>query len=91
MNDPIDISPLAIIDTKVLVSCFAIIIVVALLLAYYFRNSYKVSTMLKAYGIFSAVFFIVLLFFKVKIVLIIGMLLMGLVILGFRSNRYFYH
>lgn len=91
MNDPINTSPLAIIDMKLLVFSFAITILTALVLAYYYRNSYQVSTMLKSYGIFSLVFFIVLLVFKVKVVLIIGMLLMGLVVLGFRSNYYFYH
>lgn len=91
MINSIDKSPLASINSVTLIIGFLIVLLSAWLIAYYYRNSYQMNDILKSYGIFSILFLIIFLVLKVKIVLIIGMLLMGLVILGFRSNRYFYH
>ncbi|MBO0475530.1 hypothetical protein DOK76_00525 [Vagococcus sp. DIV0080] len=91
MSHSIDKSPLAAIDTTTLLLGFVIVIIAALFLAYRYKDTYKISKMLKMYGVFGIIFSIIFLLLKVKIVLIIGMLLMGLVVLGFRSNHYFYH
>lgn len=91
MNEGINQSPLAYIDTKLLLFGFLVTIIVSMWIAYRYRNSYNVRPMLKMYGIFAIVFIVFFLMMKVKIVIIIGTLLMGLVILGFRSNYYFYH
>ncbi|MCL2677217.1 MAG: hypothetical protein FWF14_05020 [Streptococcaceae bacterium] len=64
-------------------------IVVAYIIAWFYRNDYEPRRYLKAYLIYGVPLLIVGLILHVKIILIIGIYLFGSIVLVFRNQHYF--
>nr|WP_269438745.1 hypothetical protein [Lactococcus cremoris] len=70
-------------------SIFLLTILVAYLLAWFYRNDYDPMKMINAYLIYSLPFFLLGLFIHVRIILIFGTYILGMIILIFRNQHYF--
>ena len=89
MFDDKAMSPMLNIPVLPLVSMFVITILVACLIAWHYRNDYEPLHYFKAYLIYALPFLGVSLIFHLKIVLIIGIYIFGMIILIFRNQHYF--
>ncbi|MFO8069740.1 MAG: hypothetical protein R6U02_07220 [Alkalibacterium sp.] len=78
------------IDSRPIFALFLITLVAAYLIARFYKDHYEMNKVLKAYSIFAVSIFLMNIFLGLKIALVIGIVLMGLVVLIFRSNTYFY-
>ena len=72
-----------------LASIFLLTILVAYLLAWFYRNDYDPMKMINAYLIYSLPLFLFGLFIHVRIILIFGTYILGMIILIFRNQHYF--
>lgn len=88
--DPLAQNGLANINTAVLVVALVIVLLVSFAIAFRHRHHYQAKGMLREYAIFSAIFLVGSLLLQLKLVLIIGLLLAGLIVTALRSNHYFY-
>lgn len=86
----IETNPLSKIPTSNLLIVIILTLVVALTVAWYFRNSYKVKKLINWYGGYAVILTIVGLMLKVPISLLVGIYLFGGGVLLLRSNHYFY-
>ncbi|WP_317913901.1 hypothetical protein [Carnobacterium maltaromaticum] len=89
-NDPLENNFLAQMSTWPLLLLFTATILVAFGIARYYKNEYNSKKMLQAYGMVSIIITLTGLVIQLKIALLVGILLAGLVSLIFRSNVYFY-
>lgn len=89
--DPLANNFLANMATGPILVLFGLTIIAAFFTSYYFRNEYSVKKMLQTFAAISVGLLVVGLFLHIKIALILGILLAGLIVLGLRSNHYFYH
>ncbi|QDK71917.1 hypothetical protein FLP15_05160 [Lactococcus protaetiae] len=74
-----------------LFSVFILTIIVAYVIAWFYRNDYDPMKMIKAYLIYVLPFLVISVLLHVKIMLIIGIYILGLIILVFRNQHYFDH
>ncbi|AYG02021.1 hypothetical protein D7I46_12810 [Lactococcus allomyrinae] len=74
-----------------LFSVFILTIIVAYVIAWLYRNDYDPMKMIKAYLIYALPFLMISMLLHVKIMLIIGIYILGLIILVFRNQHYFDH
>lgn len=74
-----------------LFSVFILTIIVAYVIAWFYRNDYDPMKMIKAYLIYVLPFLVISVLLHVKIMLIIGIYILGLIILIFRNQHYFDH
>ena len=72
-----------------LASIFLLTILVAYLIAWFYRNDYDPMKMINAYLIYSLPLFLLGLFIHVRIILIFGTYILGMIILIFRNQHYF--
>lgn len=72
-----------------LASIFLLTILVAYLLAWFYRNDYDPMKMINAYLIYSLPLFLLGLFIHVRIILTFGTYILGMIILIFRNQHYF--
>lgn len=89
-DDPLANNFLAQMSTWPLLLLFAATILVAFGIARYYKNEYNPQKMLQVYGMASIIIIVLGLVIQLKIALLVGMILAGLIILIFRSNIYFY-
>lgn len=88
--DPLAGNGLANLNTTTLVFALVSVLIVSYIIAFRNRNQYNSKGLLREYGLFSFIFISVSLVFQIKIVLIMGLLLAGLIVTALRSNHYFY-
>lgn len=88
--DPLAQNGLANLNTTTLVLASVVMLLASYVIAFRQRHYYYAKGMLREYGLFSVVFVIGCLICQLKIVLIIGLLLAGLIVTALRSNHYFY-
>ncbi|RFE01033.1 hypothetical protein ADO06_01906 [Streptococcus parauberis] len=82
-------SPLLSIPTIPLIFAFILIIFISYLIAYHNRNNFDFKKSAKEYAICTVIYFFVLLWLRIKLILIFGLIIMGFIILLFRSDHYF--
>ncbi|AZZ61028.1 hypothetical protein DSM07_06790 [Oenococcus sp. UCMA 16435] len=91
MNDLINKQYLAHIPTLPLLAVLLITIFLAYYLPYHFRDVYDPVPITKFYALYLIVILLAnLIIFHVRWILVLGIYLMGILILVFRSNHYFY-
>jgi predicted negative regulator of RcsB-dependent stress response len=84
-------NPLLGINTTFLIVLVFLALVSAWSIAWRWRNHYQTTKLVRDYVYYAIIHMAVgSVFLKLSIVLIIGTYLMGLVVLFFRSNNYFY-
>lgn len=88
--DPLAQNGLATLNTTTLILALVITLLASYGIAYRQRDHYHAKGMLREYGLFSVIFVIGSLVCQIKIVLIVGLLLAGLIVTALRSNHYFY-
>lgn len=89
-GDPLANNFLAKMSTWPLFLIFTATILVAFGIARYYKNEYNHKKMLQVYGMASIIIMGIGLVIQLKITLLVGIILAGLVSLIFRSNVYFY-
>lgn len=72
-----------------LASVFILTILVAYLLAWFYRNDYDPMKMIRAYLIYGLTFFLLGFLLQVRLILIFGTYIFGVIILIFRNQHYF--
>lgn len=72
-----------------LASVFILTILVAYLLAWFYRNDYDPMKMIRAYLIYGLRFFLLGFLLQVRLILIFGTYIFGVIILIFRNQHYF--
>lgn len=88
--DPLAKNGLANLNTTSLILASLVMLVASYIIAFRHRKHYDAKELLKEFGWFSLFFAVGALVFQLKIILIIGLLLAGLIATGLRSNHYFY-
>lgn len=88
--DPLAKNGLANLNTTSLILASLVMLVASYIIAFRHRKHYDAKELLKEFGWFSLFFAVGALVFHLKIILIIGLLLAGLIATGLRSNHYFY-
>lgn len=91
MFDEQNMSPILKIPIIPLLSIFILTILVAYAIAWFYRDDYDPMKMLKAYFFYGLPFLALSLFLHIRLILIIGMYILGLIILVFRNQHYFDH
>ena len=72
-----------------LASVFILTILVAYLLAWFYRNDYDPMKMIRAYLIYGLPLFLLGFLLQVRLILILGTYIFGVIILIFRNQHYF--
>lgn len=72
-----------------LASVFILTILVAYLLAWFYRDDYDPMKMIRAYLIYGLPFFLLGFLLQVRLILIFGTYIFGVIILIFRNQHYF--
>lgn len=72
-----------------LASVFILTILVAYLLAWFYRNDYDPMKMIRAYLIYGLPLFLLRFLLQVRLILIFGTYIFGVIILIFRNQHYF--
>lgn len=84
-------NPLVEINTQALFLLVVLAWASASLIAWKWRNEYQAAKIIREYAYYAPLHLIVgFVFLNAAIVLVIGSYLMGLIVLLFRSNNYFY-
>lgn len=89
-NDFLRENPLAQMDYRASLLFLVATLAVVYGIAWFYRNDYEVAKPMKAYGRYALLAFLVSRLVPINLAMLIGLLLMGLIILAFRSNHYFY-
>ncbi|WP_035618881.1 hypothetical protein [Lacticigenium naphthae] len=77
-------------DSRPILALFFVTLIAVYLIARTYKNHYEMNKVLKTYALFALGILLLNLFLGIKIALVIGIILMGLIVLIFRSNTYFY-
>lgn len=68
---------------------FILTVVVAYFIAWAYREEYDPMKYVRAYAIYVLPYLILSLFLHIKVILIIGIYLFGIIVLVFRNQHYF--
>ncbi|WP_314061498.1 hypothetical protein [uncultured Vagococcus sp.] len=88
--DPLAKNGLANLNTTSLVLASLVMLMACYIIAFRHRKHYDAKELLREFGWFSLFFTVGALVLQLKIILIIGLLLAGLIVTALRSNHYFY-